>query len=769
MSGQGSFRFRPDSGEVDLDREGIYLRGAVWALEADGVRLGPEGRKGTPTEEGALWDMPEAGLRLELHVLQDGNEATLWGSITNISSRPVRLGRCVLLSLGEGRLGIGRGDDIVFLGDTGNIAYRPVRFVHEGDGRHLTKVFCQFFNREEEKALLVGFYSLDRANPEVAFAYIRGKGFGSLEAYCDFSGFPLGPGETVSTERLLVAVGRDPHALSRLWAEKVGGYYRPRIWEDPPVGWVGWAWVDPFTVERYEDVVLRNARAVRRRLPGFGVRYIWVSIGNLRDATPGRWLDWNYELFPGGVEHLVDELGKLGFRLGFWVAPFWVCSNAREVLEEVGDALLRDEEGLPLVVRPEWQYGPAGLRPPEERPCIYALDPSHPKTLDFLRRVFGTYRRWGVRYFMLDFLEAGAGNIGRFPYRHHYDRRKVAGPEVYREALRVVRDKVGNDTFLLSSSGPSVHNVGLVDAVRTGNDFGEGRPLYPHSYFYPATFGIGDLDVWTGPIRALTNMATLYFAHRRLFLNDPGNVLTVDKPVPLEHARIASTIFAISGSPVMLGDDLDRISEERLALIKKVLPPSRETALPVDLFDSPHPDHPKVFHRKVVRPWGRYDIVAVFNFEGVTLEESVPLERLGLDPGAKYLVWEFWDEVYLGSTGGELRLAVPPGSVRVYRLVEDRGRPVLLGTDMHVLQGEVEIEDCRWEEELGTLRGIAVRPEGERGSIFLYVPPGLRVADPSGLWIAKDVREGCLIVRCSLDFSEGRSEWRVGFVPSTRA
>jgi uncharacterized protein (TIGR03437 family) len=32
------------------------------------------------------------------------------------------------------------------------------------------------------------------------------------------------------------------------------------------------------------------------------------------------------------------------------------------------------------------------------------LDPTHPQTKVFLRNVFTTYRQWGVRYYMIDFL-----------------------------------------------------------------------------------------------------------------------------------------------------------------------------------------------------------------------------------------------------------------------------------------------------------------------------------------------------------------------------
>ena len=43
--------------------------------------------------------------------------------------------------------------------------------------------------------------------------------------------------------------------------------------------------------------------------------------------------------------------------------------------------------------------------------------------------------------------------------------------------MSVIRKAAGDDTYLLSSTGPTFQNVGLVDAARMGSDYGEGRPL----------------------------------------------------------------------------------------------------------------------------------------------------------------------------------------------------------------------------------------------------------------------------------------------------
>ena len=706
----------------------------------------------------------EPALAWELHVSHQGDSIAIESTLHNAGPASFPLGKVYLLDA-AGPIRPGQGAGTVCLPLSGELGPRLVHRLAAPDCPRASKIKLQLFDPAAGQALQVGFLTFQRANTEVEHAVDDQGRLRSLRAWCDFAGWELDPGQRTPVETFVLAAGTDPYRQLEAWAEAAAARCQPRRWEDAPIGWVGWAWVDPLTVERYEDVVLRNCRAIRHRLAGFGVGYVWVSIANLEDGRPGDWLAWNWELFPSGPERFGQSLRELGFRWGLWCAPFWVCSSCERALAELGEALLRDDHGQPMVVRGEWQFGSAGRLPRAQRPCVYALDPSHPRTLAALRRTFAAYRAWGVRYYMLDFLHAGAGSISSFPYREHHDRRLVAGPEAYHHALRVVRQAAGDDTYFLSSSGPSVHNAGRVDAIRTGSDFGEGRPLYPDSYFYPATYVLGTA-YWTGPRRALENQAAAYYTHRRLYLNDSGNVLTVDKPIPLEAARMHATVHALSGGPSMLGDDIERIEAERLALIKKTLPRPRDVAFPVDLFAAPAPDYPKLFHRRIERPWGRFDVLAVYNFDDTLLRREVPLADLGLDPAGHYVVWEFWNEEYRGRVvGGSLVAEVPPGSVRVYRLAAAAGAPVLLGTDMHLTMGEMEIDRCAWEPATLTLRGTARRPEGEQGSIFVWAPKGLCVAAPQGLWIAKDARDEALLIRICLRFGTGPADWEVRFAP----
>lgn len=695
------------------------------------------------------------------------NRLILHSTIRNDAQKPVALGKAVLLH-SDKVSGFSRpGDDLVYLPMHSGQGLNQVRALNAKPAA--SDIAIEAFNQNQSKALQAGFVTFLRAKTEIEHEYSPTGGL-QLKAWCEFDGWELQPGSSTPAETLTVAVGEDPHAQLEAWGDIAARLcpIRPREWESEANGWVGGAWVDSMYVERAEDVILRNARSIRERLEGFGINYIWESIRNLKDGQPGAWLDWNYKNFPNGHKYLHDELEQLGLKWGLWCGAFMLSSRLQDKVKELWDALFKQPDGKqPLVYLKAWGYG---LDNPTEdyRKPVYALDPSHPKTLAFLRRVFETYREWGVRYYMIDFLWAGSDTLGLPPHARHYDRTLVSGPEVLQRGLQAIREACGDDTFLLAATGPTYHTAGAMDSVRTGNDFGEGRTISIGFTTYPGTYALNPPDYWNGPVAALTNQAANYHTHRKLYINNSGDVLTVDKPLQLSQAQVNATIHVMSGGPSMLGDDITYIRDERLELIKKTLPRPGNVAVPVDLFTRKKQGYPRVYHRRVVKPWGAYDVLAIYNLETAKfLKQDVELRGIGLDENRSYHVWEFWNVEYVGKIRGLLSVEVPALSVKVYRLTEDTGDPVVLGTDMHVLMGEAEIDNCEWDSAQRVFSGRALRPAGETGSVYLYGPPKMGISSPKGYFLGKDIRNDCLIIRCPLQFDEGWAEWKVKFFDLT--
>lgn len=677
-----------------------------------------------------------AEVRWTVSAREDGGAKLVSATARNTGTAPARPGR---YKLAENALDLGPDAvALVMSGWQGPSGVQKIR----GAKPLVSKTLVQLF--DGARAWQAGFITFDRVSTEQEIHWDESRRAVIVTSYCDFGDYALAPGAEVTTETLRMESGADPYASLERWADAVAAHYRPPLWHKTPAGWVGWSWVDAFNIERYEDVVLRNARAIRSKLAGFDIEYVWVSLGNLEERRPGNWLRWNRKLFPRGPEALVRELGSLDFKLGLWSGAYWLNSRLTEDIAKLSDAfLLRDGKRITV---PSSQWGDS-----------YVLDPTHPKTKQHLTHVFETYRKWGVRYYMIDFLNAIGGPIpGTFVPDSFHDRSLIPGAQTFRQGLETIRKAAGPDTYLLSSTGPTLQGLGLVNAARVGNDYGEGRPLDgPGKGFYPATFIINNPSYWTSHRRATDAWATHFFTHRRLFLADSGNVLTVDKPVPLPDAEISATIFGLNGGPVMLGDDIDRIDPARLEMVKLIFPRLPESARPLDLFESPDPDYPKLFHLRVKREWDEWDLVAAFNYGSEALPQSIDFARLGLDPAETYLVWDFWNSRLAGPHRKNFTAVVPPRSVGLWRVSRQRAHPWLLSTDLHVRQGQAEVESCRWDAAAKTLTIRAQRPAGNRGNVYVTVPKDMSLADPRGLWVAKDAASGTLVVRCDFEFKDG--------------
>ena len=762
---------------------GPGVRNARWGLQVDGKVLwssdataadwqGPDDGHVTPAAPASMvlrFDRPKLEWTVRWSMLAENGVGVVSLTIKNLGPESVSLGKCYLADTSEenGLLDLGgNASATVVLASSGWSAPGRVQRV---TALHTSRTVAQLYNPTSQTALQAGFLTFDRANTLHQVEWNQARLRPVLRSYCDFEGFALAAGAEMAGETLTLELSRNPLISLTHWADRAAEHYRPRIWQNAPAGWVGWAWVDPFNVKCYEDMVRRNAAAIEKKLAGLGVKYVWVSLGNIggRTEMPGNWLDWNAVNFPSGRERLVADLRQHGLTLGLWMAPFWLSDYTDpEVRKPLWPALLQ-LNGQPALACKGWSYGIGRFLPPPQRPKMYGLDPTDPRTEQFLRRVLATYRQWGVRWYMMDFVDSASGSTpGNWPYNGYHDRRLVRGPEVYRRGMRILREAAGEDTYLLASTGPTFQNVGLADAVRTGNDYGDGRPLTRQSGFYPATFVINKPSFWTAYQLTLDGLAANFFIHRKLCLADSASVLTLDKPCPLADAQIAATIFGINGGPMMLGDDVDRMSDERLPLVRKCLPRLPECAVPLDLFETPAPDHPHCFALTCRTAWDQWRLLALFNSGREPLRKTVSFRELGLDPARRCLVWDFWNEQYLGVARDQVSLTVPAGSVKLLRIAPARAHPWLLSTDMHVRQGQAEITACNWDEKTGTLSITASRPTGHRGVVFIWSPPGLEIVEPRGLWIAKDGNDKSLVIRADVQFgAEASAAVKVRFRP----
>jgi alpha-galactosidase len=451
-------------------------------------------------------------------------------------------------------------------------------------------------------------------------------------------------------------------------------------------GWCDWFYAFEYITE---EEVIRNAEFAARVLKPFGLEYIQVDEGFQRWHG-----DWEgNDRFPHGMKWLADRIRALGLKPGIWLAPY-VISEPTEVFQQHPDWLLRHPDGRLKRVGPwpsedsDWARG--------EKIKRYGLDITHPQAAEWLFELFDTVaNRWGYDLIKIDFVDWSLLSVDRY-----YDP-TVSRAAAYRKGFEIMRQAIGTERHLLDC-GPGPVTVGLLDSMRIELD---QPPVTWKQYFLQSA-------------SSAPAAAKRYYFHKRTWINDADHVCLNLLPYP--QAQAVATLIALTGGNLLSGDRLPDLDTIRLEILKKVFPAAGEGARPVDLFDT---DRHSVFAVKIERPFATWTVVGVFNIsETETVTRAWPLERLWLDPSKTYLGYDFWQERFHGEVARELRLTLAPASVVLLALHEKRGVPQVIGTDRHVLQGAVELENVSWEADAQTLRGVSVGPANTAHNVAVYVP-----------------------------------------------
>ncbi len=635
-----------------------------------------------------------------------------------------------------------------------------VEHLSRSEGRRHSENICLLYNPSSKQAFMSSFITMERMHCRHTVDYSTTDGIREYKATCSFGNFQLQPGHELISEKLHFNFYDDPYRALEDWATRIHDSKKSTFAALPPVGLSSGAWIDSWNEQEggYAEVSLDNARAMRLKLRGFEVDVFRVStFTSLKGGIPGNWMQASERHYTYGFRDFLQEIQALGFKPGVWVAPFWFFSEADGMLEKNRENLLRDCQGEPITHVMNWA-GDLGDTIRLSRMHKYYLDGTHPKTVEFTREVFSHYRDLGIRFYMLDFLEV-PGNA----CLHDPERTPL---EAASDILKVIRETATDDTHLQTAVASTPAFSGLINAARVGRDFGEGRPLQgaPLSDWRNATYVLHDYH-YANTHYLVQNAAASYFTHRKLYINDL-NVLTVDKPIPMEHARIAVTVFGLCGTPLMLGDDYRRIHPERLSMVKMCLPRTEGMPVPLDLFEHVAPeDYVRYLKLPVNTAWGTCTLIAVFNEDDNPYYAELNFEKIGIEPEKAHRIYEFWTEEYCGTYREKFDYIIPPHACRLFRLSEARNHPWLLSSDMHIQQGAVEVEELNWDPGKMCLSVRVSRPIGEKGNLYFLMPRKMRVINDKGLWLMKDLDDMNVIIRKEISFQSDHEEFEIFFEP----
>lgn len=588
-------------------------------------------RKGLTTR--AVPAPGESGSGLRLEGRWSGTDSRARFSLRNTSDHPIRVREVVLFDDLHGLPSSTPlyGEGFQMLSQTGGTLGTPRDLGGYTDRDHYrlpeetgfrTVYGMLLLSPADGPRVLIGFASCHRFNGKILFDAKR------LKVVLETEDLALPPGETWNMEELVLETGTDRAKLLDQLAVRVE-LQHPRLRHDPvPVGWCSWYCFGPRVTARN---ITDNLDWIATNFPA--LRYIQIDDGY--QPWMGDWLDTG-KAFGGDIQGVLRTIRDRGFEPAIWVAPF-IASEQSKLFREHPDWMVQDADGKPLrsdrVGFGGWRLGP-----------WYSLDGTHPDVQKWMEELFRTMRtQWGCTYFKLD-----ATYWGTLPGGRRKDP-KATRIEAYRRGMEAIRRGAG-DAVILGCNHPMWPSLGLIHASRSSLDIERNWSSFT---------GIGRENLLRG------------WQNGRLWWNDPDCILLTDEAtedivdpagrvttsgkVPDHEFQFHTTLMFATGGMILAGDDLTRITPRRLAMLRKLVPPSGACARFVD--DS--------FELGITAFPGR-TVFSVLNWTDQPAARRLPLEQ-------RSRLFDYLTGEDLGIHEGAYTVAAFPA--RFGRLIEARPMP----------------------------------------------------------------------------------------------
>jgi len=451
-------------------------------------------------------------------------------------------------------------------------------------------------NKEQTKFALYGFLTPIHHRTSLAIK----DGF--FECSCLIQK-PINKGAEFVSDTLLIIEGDNPHCLLRQFGDICAAATPGRVTERKQVDWNSW----DYYFSGFENKDLHetlDALSKTQEQIAFEKGAVVLDDGWFTDF--GEW-EFNSR-FPSGKK-VTESIKENGFTPGIWLAPFIVHFKTNAFLR-TPEICATDNNGD--VIIENWGVAPNGF-----------LDPTHPAGKEFLIKTFKKLYDDGFRYFKLDFLHY----LITFGFDKKFYDNTLGRMEILRTGLQIIRDTVGEDSFIVACGCPSEAGIGIVDACRIGGDISTYHsttetqaPFLASRYWMNGRFFQSDPDflmvrgdataedINHNPYHA-PNMVDTFGSRSGL----PWN--SINEP------RIWATLVAMSGGVITLADHVGKLNQAGIDMTKMAIKHSdKQTAYPLDLMKN---QRPELWLRE-----GKKPALAVINWDKEKKTISIPINLI---------------------------------------------------------------------------------------------------------------------------------------------
>jgi alpha-galactosidase len=494
---------------------------------------------------------------------------------------------------------------------------------------------------------------------------------------------------------------------------------KPKI----PVGWC--SWYHYYTRITPENLIsnIKQLNKIKDKVP-----LDLIQIDDGFEKGIGDWLEFKLE-FSGGFDSIVREIKTDGFTPGLWLAPF-IVSPASDLYKKHPEMLLRNHDGK--FVNSGWNWNR----------FTTSLDMSHPAAQEYVRKVIDTaVHVWGFQYLKLDFLYTAT-----IPGRHYNT--TITRAQIYDQAMQLIREAAGEDTYILGCGAPIGGMIGHVDAMRIGADVSsDWKPKYKGvELLFPNEPNIPAVE------NAMQNTITRAWFHNRWWMNDPDCLLLRSSThLTEDEIRTQASLTALSGGLILLSDDLAQIPPERLKIIQSLIPIIGKTPMVLDWHQKLTPSKLRV---DLAGAAGTWHLISYTNWEDHPVQPVLYLEDYNITNNFSCVVSSFWDSKTSYSENGNLGIGILPPHATWLAAVRNliSGRPMFAGSNLHISQG---LEVSEWKESNNQILLKFLLPHKCSGEIFLRIPANeIEVKDSNGKSILLPGKDHLFVIPVQFDREE---------------
>jgi hypothetical protein len=208
-----------------------------------------------------------------------------------------------------------------------------------------------------------------------------------------------------------------------------------------------------------------------------------------------------------------------------------------------------------------------------------------------------------------------------------------------------------------------------------------------------------------------------------------------------QEARTLVSFISLTGVAYPVGNVMADLPQERLKLLQQTM--HTMPIIPLDLFsrgtdsrsttfrqtraDSYIHNYPEILDLKVNDKSGTYDVVGFTNWRSEAVQRKISMrDKLGLDPTAGYVAFDFWNRKVLGVFSDEIAIDIEPHDTRVLSIHPVLARPQLIGNSRHIT-GAYSILDQQWDGSKNKLSGMSESVPGEPYTLWFDLPQGFTI------------------------------------------